>query len=367
MKVLQLVKYYSPSKGGIETVVENIVDGILSISSDIFFTIYTNSHFKSNKDLISKKSNCIIITKKTNYIIKNQPLKFYFSELRTLVSENDIIHLHYPYPNIELALVFLLSKLKQKKMIITWHANIENSRWGFISPIYNLIIKYLLQNSYIVVVTSPSLLDNSKLLLNYKTKVSVIPLSISSTYDSQKALVRRPAKPFKLLFVGNLRKYKGVDVLIKSIINLDVILTIVGDGAELNSLMNLANDLNLNNKICFKRDLSDFQLIEEYKLADLFVLPSINEAEAFGIVQLEAMSFGLPVINTKLDSGVPFVSLDKITGYTVAPNNVSELEQAIVKIISSEEVYNKFSTNAKLRSLEFTNEKMAKSYLSLYL
>ena len=252
-------------------------------------------------------------------------------------------------------------------MIITWHANIENSRWGFISPIYNLIIKYLLQNSYIIVVTSPSLLDNSKLLLNYKTKVSVIPLSISSTYDSQKALVRRPAKPFKLLFVGKLRKYKGVDVLIKSIKNLDVILTIVGDGAELNSLMNLANDLNLNNKICFKRDLSDFQLIEEYKLADLFVLPSINEAEAFGIVQLEAMSFGLPVINTKLDSGVPFVSLDKITGYTVAPNDVSELEQAIVKIISSEEVYNKFSTNAKLRSFEFTNEKMAKSYLSLYL
>lgn len=366
MKVLQLVKYYSPSRGGIETVVENIVDGIFPLSPDTFFTIYTNSHVKSNQDLHTNRKNCAIITKQTKYFIKNQPLRFYFKELRTLVSENEIIHLHYPYPNIELALVFMLSIIKHKKMIITWHANVEKSRWSFFSPIYNFIIKYLLHTSKHIIVTSPSLLDNSKLLQNFISKVSVIPLSISSKYDFDEVINRQPVKPFKLLFVGKLRKYKGVDVLIKSIVDIDVTLTIVGDGAELNALVDLVKNLGLNNKVIFKKALNDLQLAQEYKLADLFVLPSINEAEAFGIVQLEAMSFSLPVINTKLNSGVPFVSLHNLTGYTVPPCDVSELEKAIITIFSSDEIYKTFSSNAKLRSLKFSNEKMAKSYLSLY-
>jgi glycosyltransferase involved in cell wall biosynthesis len=366
MKVLQLVKYYSPSKGGVETVVENIVDGISFISNDIFFTIYTNSHVKSNEDLISHVNNYTIITKQTNYFFKNQPLRFYFKELRTLISENEILHLHYPYPNIELALIFMLSKIKQKKMIITWHANIEKSRWSFFSPFYNFIIKYLLKTSSNIIVTSPSLLDNSKSLQNYKSKVSVIPLSISSKYHNQEVISRQPVKPFKLLFVGKLRKYKGVDILIQSIKNIDVKLTIVGDGAELNSLTNLVKDLGLNNKVIFKKGLNDLQLAQEYRVADLFVLPSINEAEAFGVVQLEAMSFGLPVINTKLNSGVPFVSLHNLTGYTVVPCDVSELEKAITTIFSSDEIYKRFSSNAKLRSLKFTNEKMSNSYFNLY-
>jgi glycosyltransferase involved in cell wall biosynthesis len=366
MKVLQLVKYYSPSRGGIETVVENIVDGIFPISTDIFFTIYTNSHFRSKKDLLTNKKNCTIIAKKTKYFFKNQPLRFYFKELKTLVSENEIIHLHYPYPNIELALVFMLSIIKHKKMIITWHANIENSRWSFFIPIYNIIINYLLQTSKHIIVTSPSLLDNSKQLQKYNSKVSVIPLSISSKYDYQKLINRQPNKPFKLLFVGKLRKYKGVDILIRSIVNIDVKLTIVGDGAELNALIDLVNYLGVNNKVIFKKALNDLELVQEYIIADLFVLPSINEAEAFGIVQLEAMSFGLPVINTKLNSGVPFVSLHNLTGYTVVPCDVPDLEKAIITIFSSDELYKKFSINAKLRSLKFTNEKMAKSYLNIY-
>jgi glycosyltransferase involved in cell wall biosynthesis len=366
MKVLHLVKYYSPSKGGIETAVGNIVNGVSSIYDDIFFTIYTNSHLKSDKDQLTNKDNFSIITKATRFFLKNQPMKFYFKELRNLIFENDIIHLHYPYPNIELAMIFTLSSLDNKRLIITWHANIEKSRWSFISPIYNYFIRFLLQKSSKIIITSPSLLNNSRLLLKFKEKVTVIPLSISSAFDKIKPYDRKPIKPFKLLYVGKLRKYKGVDVLIRAIKNLDVKLTIVGDGAEFKNLSNLVKFLNINDKIVFKSGLNDSQVMEEYKNTDLFVLPSVNEAEAFGIVQLEAMSFGLPVINTKLNSGVPYVSLDNQTGYTVLPNNVLELENAIIKIFSSPKTYKKFSINSKLRSLEFSNEKMAKSYLSLY-
>lgn len=367
MKVLKLVKYYSPSKGGVETVTKNIVSGIIAFNKGFNFTIYTNSHIKNKYDIITKNPDELIITKSINYFFKNQPLKFLFSELKNLIQQNDIIHLHYPYPNIEIALFFLKSNLKKKKFIITWHANVENSRWKVLIPLYSIIINNLLKSADSVVITSPNLLENSKLLLKYKSKVSIIPLSFSPIFKCDFVKDRLPNKPFKLLFVGKLRSYKGVDVLIQSILELDVILTIVGDGPELESLTNLVNYLNIKNKVIFKSQVSNDILLSEYSAADLFVLPSINEAEAFGLVQLEAMSFGLPVINTKLNSGVPFVSINEYTGYTVKPNDISEMRTGISKIFSSQIVYNQFSNNAKKRVLEFTNEKMSKSYYDLYL
>jgi SPP1 gp7 family putative phage head morphogenesis protein len=86
----------------------------------------------------------------------------------------------------------------------------------------------------------------------------------------------------------------------------------------------------LNNKVFFVTDADDETVDKFYSTSELFVLPSINEAEAFGIVQLEAMSRGLPVINTNLKSGVPFVSLDCVTVFTVNPMNVVELKNSIL-------------------------------------
>ena len=100
--------------------------------------------------------------------------------------------------------------------------------------------------------------------------------------------------------------------------------------------------------------------------SDLLVLPPINEAEAFGVVQLEALSYGLPVINTNLRSGVPFVSLNDLTGYTVEPSNSDELKNAIVKVISDTNNYSILSKNAIERSKEFSNEKMVEKYLKVY-
>lgn len=185
--------------------------------------------------------------------------------------------------------------------------------------------------------------EASEILKDYKDKVKVIPLSFDPKYSTSESKKFPSDKSFELLFVGKLRKYKGVEYLISAIETLPVKLTIVGNGEELESLKQQVKELGISDKVLFIPNANDVQLTEIYKNSDLFILPSINEAEAFGVVQLEAMANGLPVINTNLESGVPYVSLNDFSGITVEPKSSENLKTAISKIIKNKELYELFS------------------------
>lgn len=267
---------------------------------------------------------------------------------------------------MEFTLLRYLKQMSNKKFIITWHANIKNSRWSWIERIYNPMIVKLLDRADSIIVTSPQLFEASSMLQKYKEKIQIIPLSFDPKYSSDTSKKYPLDRSFELLFVGKLRKYKGVEYLIKAIENLEVKLKIVGNGEELQNLLSLVEELNIKNKVTFFSNADDNQLAVFYKKADLFVLPSINEAEAFGVVQLEAMANGLPVINTNLASGVPFVSLNGYSGITVEPKDVLELRVSIEKIISNKELYELYSLNALERVNMFSREKMAQAYMEIY-
>ncbi|WP_025145035.1 glycosyltransferase [Pedobacter jeongneungensis] len=367
MKVLQTVKYYDPSKGGMESVVKSIVEGISLADSDFSFVVYSNSHIPKFKKQITRIGNANSVKEFTPIIIKSQPLNFRYPLLAKLISDSDIIHHHYPFPNMEYALLRNLEIIKDKKLIITWHANIKNSRWSWIAKYYDPMIKRLLDVASHIIVTSPQLLENSTLLGEYAHKVKVIPLSFEPTISSADKNRSYPiGRKFRLLFVGKLRAYKGVNFLIEAVKDLDIELSIIGNGETKQELIDLVTKLDITNKVSFFTELTDNEVETFYKNSDLFVLPSINEAEAFGVVQLEAMSNGLPVINTNLNSGVPFVSLHNISGLTVEPKNVNELSDAILTIISNQKMYEHFSQGALQRSKDFNRVEMAKSYLNLY-
>lgn len=350
-----------------ESVVQNIVEGLVTLSSENCITVYANSHFSSFKKTIDTKLGVLSIKEITPFLFKSQPLNIIYSSLPKLLQDTDVVHHHYPFPNMELALLRNKKLLKQKKLIITWHANIQNSRWNFIEKYYSPLIKQLLDIAVRVVVTSPQLLEHSNILKDYKNKVSIIPLSFDPSISSLMVPRRFPEeRRFKVLFVGKLREYKGIKYLIEAIQPLHVELKIIGDGENEDALKQLTRELGLEGKVTFAKGLSNDALRDAYEDSDLFVLPSINEAEAFGVVQLEAMSNALPVINTNLKSGVPYVSLDGITGFTVMPKSSEALKEAILKIISDKELYEKFSSNALLRVKEFSRDKLAESYLKLY-
>jgi glycosyltransferase involved in cell wall biosynthesis len=365
MKILQLVKWYHPWKGGMESVVKNLVDGILGISKNTHFSVYANKSPICKKE-IEFFDRVTIIKEYSQFYIKSQPISFGYKSLRKLIKENDVIHHHYPFPTMELALLRNLKKIENKSFIITWHANIANSRWSWIEKIYDPIINKLLKRADWIIITSPQILELSQILKQYRNKVKVIPLSFDPKFSSSKRKEYPTERVFNLLFVGKLRKYKGLEYLLKAVEHLPVKLNIVGDGEEKDALERQVEFLNLKNKVSFYFDLSDNELSLMYKKSDLFILPSVNEAEAFGVVQLEAMSNGLPVINTNLKSGVPYVSLNEITGLTVEPKNTEALKKAIERIIFDKRLFEEFSTNSLSRSLEFSRNKMAQSYFNLY-
>lgn len=349
-----------------ETVVKNIVEGVVDCAEGIDFTVYSNNDKRNFVSSIVKKNRETIVKEITPIHLKSQPLNLRYPLLKKMIKEADVIHHHYPFPTIELTLLRYLKRMNNKKFIITWHANIKNSRWSWIEKIYNPIIEKLLDRADAIIVTSPQLLESSIILQKYKEKVNVIPLSFDPKYAAIKAKIYPENRVFEVLFVGKLRKYKGLEYLIKSIVELNVKLKIVGNGEELHNLKSLVDELNISNKVSFISNASDLELKGMYENADLFVLPSINEAEAFGVVQLEAMANALPVINTKLDSGVPYVSLNNVSGITVEPKNIESLKIAIEKISTNKDLYELYSLNALERVKGFSRDKMSETYLNIY-
>lgn len=365
MKILQLVKFYSPSKGGIENVASSIVS-LFKDDDEFQFTIYTNNHIKSKRDIVEYLDFAKVIRKSTPFFMMSQPISLNYFDLFKEIKKNDIIHLHFPFPQMELCLLLFLSLIRKKKVIITYHANPEYTRWKFISFIYKIFYIKLFNKVSNIIFTSENLKIYSNLPKKILAKSTVIPLYFDRKFDYFNGINDIPKNKNQIIAVGKLRKYKGFNILIESMKGVDSNLVIIGSGEEYNNLVRLINDNDLTDKVKIITECDDLSLYKNLLESKFLVLPSINESEAFGIVQLEAMAFGLPVINTYLKSGVPNVSIHDYTGLTVNPKSVSELNIAIKCLLDDEERLKKYSDNALIQSSKFSSFNVKKMYLDLY-
>ena len=143
-------------------------------------------------------------------------------------------------------------------------------------------------------------------------------------------------------------------------------LLLVGEGPLKSNLAQLARDVGVSDRVHLLGEF-DEPLASYFLAADIFVLPSIARSEAFGIVQLEAMAAGVPVVNTFLDSGVPHVSLDGKTGLTVPPGDVAALAKALQTLLADAPLRARLGTEGRARVLrEFSGEAMIRKMVGLY-
>ena len=176
-------------------------------------------------------------------------------------------------------------------------------------------------------------------------------------------------KTIRILFIGRLVWYKGCDVLLKAFQSMkqkNCRLILIGSGVLEMELRQLAASLGLTH-VEFMGRVSEKEKMRQIEMCDFLVLPSVSKAEAFAVVQIEAMAFGKPVINTALPSGVPDVSIDGVTGITVKPKSVRGLARAMDTLAEDEELRRMYGSNALQRVQEkYTQQKMGERYREIF-
>ena len=169
-----------------------------------------------------------------------------------------------------------------------------------------------------------------------------------------------------LLFVGVLRYYKGLNYLIDAMQQIPARLVIVGQGPEEPALREQVAQLGLQDRIIFAGAVSDAELPAYYRLASLFCLPASERSEAFGLVQVEALASGLPIVCTELGTGTSYVNKDGESGLVVAPRDASVLPSAILRLLNDEALRRRLADGARQRAQLFTAEKMLAEIRAVY-
>lgn len=353
MKKILVVNKYFYHVGGIEEVVRSLAE---IKDSDLNIKILA---CKSDENLVRcDKYQSEIILIKPLFTIFKTPISFiFFIVLVREYLKADVIHLHSPYPFAEV-IVSLLSLFKRKKIIVTYHSDVLKQKivFFFLKP----FIKGLFKRS--LVVTTSEFLNKGEMLQGVKTVT--IPIGHP---DKAKGFTKDYYKNTFCLFVGRLIYYKGIFTLLHAMKAYEGKLKIIGTGPLESEIKKFINDNNLEDKVQLLGFVNDENIDNFYKEASFFVFPSIEKTEAFGIVQIIAMSFGLPVLNTNLPTGVPWVARNNLEAITVKPGDTKELLLAMKRLNSNPNLRKEMGETGRERFLAlFEQSKMLDAYKGLY-
>lgn len=365
MRVLQLGKFY-PVEGGVEKVMYDLTRGLseAGIHCDMMCASADGRPGVYTLNTCSELMTCRAWFKFAATMISPAMI----GELRRLCGNYDIIHIHHPDP---MACMALFLSGYRGKVVLHWHSDIVKQR--VLLRLYRPFLKWLIRRADRIVGTTPVYLDSSPMLRAVQDKTLCIPIGIrplpGKTAAADAVRACWPGK--KLVFtLGRLIRYKGQKYLVDAARYLgdDYIVLIGGTGPLHKSLLEQIRDAGLESKVKLLGFIPDEAVSDWYNACDIFCLSSIERTEAFGIVQIEAMSCGKPVVATTIPgSGVSWVNENGYSGINVPPEDPMALAEAIMQIMSSPEVYSEYSRNAvkRYRSL-FSAEKMIGDSMALY-
>lgn len=362
MKILHVYKDYYPVVGGMENHIRLLARG--AVARGLEPTVLVTS--RSRRTEITDIDGVKVIKAGRLATLASTPISPpLFSWIRRL--EADITHLHSPYPWGEMAHLLLG---RSRKTVITYHSDIVRQK--NLLKFYRPFMQRILANADSIIATSPNYVRTSPQLSQVAQKCTVIPLGIDlgpflKAQSEEVERLRQQYGPPLLLFVGLLRYYKGLGYLIEAMKEVDARLVVVGSGPMAEEWQSLANQLGLADKVFFEGRVQDERLPAYYQACDLFVLPASHRSEAFGVVQVEAMACGKPVVSTELGTGTSYVNLDEETGLVVPPRDPEALAQAIKRLLSDDQLRTEMGERARERAkLEFSHEIMIDRVVTLY-
>jgi rhamnosyl/mannosyltransferase len=364
MKVLQLGKFYPPVKGGMETILALISERTAQhVQNRVLVANSGASTIDERLGSVEVRRSAALTRIGAVALCPRMPFE--------LAREDaDLIVLHEPNP---MALVAYFLARPSGRLIVWYHSDVIRPSWRY-RLFYRPFLRFALSRAVRIVVSSPTLGRSAPELQDFQAKCAVIPFGVEPrNFDASDAIltraseIRREVNQPIVLFVGRLVPYKGVDVLLEALAGLNACGLIVGDGPLRAALEAHARELDLAGRVKFLGSVADDELAAVYRACNVFVLPSVTRQEAFGVVQLEAMAAGKPVVSTDVGTGVGWVNRHGETGYVVPPRDPVALREALRRLLADPSLQKSMGDAAakRVRST-FTLERMIDETLALY-
>ncbi|MEZ4833999.1 MAG: glycosyltransferase [Caldilineaceae bacterium] len=351
MKIVHVYKDYAPVLGGIENHLRWQAEGMRARGHDVRVLV-TNT---ANRRQIETIDGVSVTKCARQFNISSAPLAAEMPwALHRIGQDADIVHLHAPYPPGELAQIFVRAG---RRTVITYHSDIVKQ--ATLLKFYAPFLRRILHQAHKILVSNPPYIASSPFLSPIAAaqpeKIEVVHFGIdlerfapTPAVTARSAELRAQYGPGPLvLFVGRLRYYKGVAVLVRAMAQVTgARCLVVGTGPEEDDIRRLIAELGIGDRVQLAGTLSDADLPAIYRAADLFVLPSIHRSESLGIVLLEAMASGLPLISTELGTGTSYVNRHGETGLVTPPDDSAALAAAIQRLVDDVDLRRNFGATA---------------------
>ncbi len=373
MRILELGKFYAPEKGGIETLLRQLSEGFVARGSQVECVVGRGSFFKGSR---FRAEHSVVEG------VRLHRMRTFGEFLRTSVAPEyllasrrwpcDVIHAHFPNPLADLSCLLAPRHLP---VVVSWHCDIP-VRHRSIMRLYTPFQRALLNRADRIVVATPNHLEYSDWLPEFRHKVDVIPYGLDlerfqlpEGHMGRVAELRKTAGgKFILLNVARLVGYKGQCFAIEALRQVsNAELWLVGSGPLEGELRALSAELGVADRVRFFNGVGDSDLPLYFQACDVFVFPSTTPAEGFGLVQVEAMVCGKPLVASNIRSGVTYVCADGVNGLVVPIGDPSALAATLNRLLASPELRHQLGEAGRRRAFsEFSATVMIQRYLELF-
>jgi glycosyltransferase involved in cell wall biosynthesis len=265
----------------------------------------------------------------------------------------DVVVFHAPFPLADMGL--LLGFPSQVALVVHWHAEMIGR--PMLTRLMAPLVRHTLARADRIVVSDPAMIANSLFLEPYAEKCTVVPYGCDVGYwstleGSQRKIVDELTSryPRLVVAVGRLVSYKGYEVFLRALQEVDAQAVVIGEGDLKPELERLASHLGVSDRVAFVGGLQRDEVKQHIHAAKVLAFPSVTDAEAFGLVQLEAMSAGRPIVNTSLATAVPHIARDGREGLTVAPNDPRAFARALRRLLDQPELASGFGATGQARA-----------------
>jgi O-antigen biosynthesis rhamnosyltransferase len=362
IKVLHVYKTFFPeTKGGVEHTIHSLSRDLKDHNIECKVLCLTNKKIKSVE--IFDGIEVIRYPQTSNFSSCPTSLSLLLNFKRE--SEwADLIHLHYPWPFGDLLSLVASSS---KKKLVTSHSDIVKQK--YLKALYKPLEQYFLRKACGITATSPNYLASSKNLKKFSQKVTVVPHGINEKYYPKPDLgqcsqIQQKYGNRFTLFVGQLRYYKGLHLLLEAAKDLPTNLLILGKGSEERKLRELCKKLDIQN-VFFLGQLDDGEKVNYINACYILALPSHLRSEAYGLSLIEGAMLSKPLLSCKIGSGTDYINVDSSTGIVAEPN-VESIKKGLALLLSNREMAKTMGKNARKRFEKlFTSDIMCKKMAAL--